>query len=246
MMSPERWPERIDPLHEAPGVVAHHLKKYEFALTCVSGLVLDVACGVGYGTAYLSDAVDRIVGVEIDEGALEIARRRYLSDHVHFVRANAESLPFLAGSADAVVCFEGIEHFVDPEKHVAEVARVLKPDGVYLVSTPKPGAHPHGEENPFHLHELERDQLESILRDRFGRVEMLGQRRLQTEAHRRAQRLDVLGLRRLRLLRPLSRAVSRRLGTAPVDEASLEDFAIDDRVDEATEFVAVCRHPRHA
>lgn len=236
------WPERVDPLTTSPGVVAHHLKKYEFALKYVGGLTLDVACGVGYGTAHLATATAFAVGLEIDPDAVNVAGSRYRSVRCLFVRGDACRLPYATGVADAVTCFEGVEHFSDPEGHVAEVARVLRDDGVYLVSTPLE-AHVH--ENPFHLHEFDAHGLTALLGRHFGEVQLLGQRRVQTEAHQAAQRLDVLGLRRLRVLRPLARVVSRTvLRTAPAEEATLDDFVIDGAVDKAYEFVAVCGHPR--
>lgn len=141
-----------------------------------------------------------------------------------------------------MTCFEGIEHFQDPDAHLDEVVRVLKSGGVFLVSTPHPDANPHGEENPYHLHEFEPDRFEEMLRDRFAEVTMHSQRRLQTAAHRTAQRLDILGFRRSRLLRPLAKWVSRSaLGTAPVDEATMADFVIEPFERTATECVAVCR-----
>lgn len=241
--SHETWPERIDPLREPPGVVAHHLKKYEFARGYVRGLVIDVACGVGYGTDFLAPSTVTIVGLEIAGEAIAIARERYRKDNAWFVQGDAAQLPFPNAVADVITCFEGIEHFRDPEAHLGEVVRVLKPDGAYLVSTPHPDANPHGEDNPYHLHEFLPEHFESMLRGRFAEVAMLGQRRLQTAAHRTAQRLDVLGLRRSRLLRPLARWLSRSaLKTTPVDEATLADFVIEPFEGAATEYVAVCQN----
>ena len=240
----ETWPERIDPLRDPPGVVAHHLKKYEFARGHVRGMVVDVACGVGYGTKFLAPWTTKIIGVEIADDAIAVARDRYRSGNSWFVQGDAERLPFANAMADAVTCFEGIEHFSNPQAHLAETVRVLKPDGVYLVSTPHPATNPHGEENPYHLHEFSPDGFEGILRARFGYVSILGQRRIQTSAHRVAQRLDVLGLRRSRLLRPLAKRVSQTgLRTTPTDDATLGDFAIEPFEDVAMEYVAVCRQP---
>jgi ubiquinone/menaquinone biosynthesis C-methylase UbiE len=244
--SPEHGvPERIDPLKELPGVVAHHLKKYEFAKSQIGGTVLDVACGVGYGSEFLGPACDRIVGLEIASEAIEIARARYRHDNVWFVQADAEHLPAADSSADAVTCFEGIEHFGDPEAHLAEVARVLKPEGLYFVSTPHPAAHVHGDDNPFHLHEFDPTSFEELLRRRFGSVSMFGQFRVQTKAHQAAQRFDKLGLRRMRWLRPFTKAVSRSaLKTTPTEEATLDDFEIRTFQGEASEYIAVCSQPK--
>ena len=240
----EAWPERIDPLTAPPGVVAHHLKKYEFARGYVRGLVIDVACGVGYGTDFLAPSTVRIVGVEIAHDAIAVARERYRRGNAWFVQGDAEHLPLAIAVADAVTCFEGIEHFGDPEAHLDEVMRVLKPAGVYLVSTPHPDANPHGDENPYHLHEFEPERFEAMLRDRFAQVTMLGQRRVQTAAHRTAQRFDILGLRRSKLLRPVTKWVSRSaLKTAPVEDATVDDFVIEPFEKTALEYVGVCRGP---
>lgn len=244
-METTHWPERIDPLHTAPGVVAAHLKKYEFARSRIDGLVVDVACGVGYGSDYLGAAATTVVGVEIAEEAIATARTRYRHDNVYFVLGNAEQLPFPDSSIDAVTCFEGIEHFRDPAAHLDEVVRVLKPEATYFVSTPHPNMHAHGEDNPFHLHEFEPERFEAMLRRRFTSVEMLGQRRVQTETHMKAQKLDALGLRRLALLRPLTKLVSRSiLRTAPTEEATLDDFVIEPFAERASEYVAECMTPR--
>ena len=240
------WPERIDPLLEPPGVTAHHLKKYEFAREFVRGVVIDVACGVGYGTDHLTFSTTFTVGVEIDADAVKTAQSRYARRTTVFVQADAEALPFKDGSADVVTCFEGIEHFTAPDRHVKEAARILRPNGLYVVSTPQAGDlndHRGHSGNPHHVHEFARQELVGLLQTCFDRIEILGQHRLQTAPHRAAQRFDVLGLRRQKWFRPIAKALSKAMGTTPVDEATLEDFSIDDRLEDALELVLVCRKP---
>src|SRR5690349_12263121 len=129
-MSAPLVPERIDPATESSGIVAYHLAKYSYAGSLASGKrVLDVACGVGYGTAFIAERSRLAVGIEIATAGIAIARGRYLKSNCHFVQANAEQLPLREGSFDIVLCFEGIEHFQDPAKHLHEVTRVMKNDG---------------------------------------------------------------------------------------------------------------------
>jgi hypothetical protein len=87
--------------------------------------------------------------------------------------------------------------------------------------------------------ELSAADFERLLRARFDDVTLYGQHRVQSARHRTMQRLDPLGLRkRLTFLRP----ASRLLGTAPMAEVSLDGIEIaQDRVEDATELVAVCR-----
>ena len=231
-------PERIVPDETEPGIVALHLKRYEFARPYCEGRdVLDAGCGVGYGTAFLGEAARRVLGVDISADAIAYARRRYARPNVEFAVADLLALAEPDGSFDVVCCFETIEHLADQPAFVAEVRRVLRPKGTFLVSTPRAGT---TGENPHHERELSAAELEGLLRGAFLDVELYGQRRLQTARHRAVQRLDVLGLRRrLPFLRPLARSV---LGTAPMAEVPRDEIEIvAGRLDDATELIAVCR-----
>jgi SAM-dependent methyltransferase len=234
------YPERIVPDETEPGIVALHLKRYEFAAPwCHGAEVLDAGCGVGYGSAFLGEVAARVVGIDRDEPAIAYARARYSRPNIEFRVADVLALDFPDASFDAVCSFETIEHLDDPEGFVAETARVLRPDGVLLLSTPRADETTTAPANPFHRVELSRSDFEALLRRFFGEVELYGQRRLQTARHRLLQRADVLGLRkRLTFLRP----ASRLLGTAPMAEVTAKGIVIErDGLDRATELVAVCR-----
>ena len=234
------FPERIVPDETEPGIVALHLKRYDFARAfCADKEVLDAGCGVGYGAAYLAETARRVVGVDRDADAIAYARRRYARDGVEFVHADVLELPLPDASFDVVCSFETIEHVPDPDDLAAQLRRVLRPGGVCLVSTPRVEETTHDPENPFHAVELAPHELEELLRRHFDDVDLYGQRRNQTARHRTMQRLDPLGLRkRLTFLRP----ASRLLGTPPMAEVSLEQITIAPReLDGASEVVAVCR-----
>ena len=236
-------PERIVPDETAPGILALHLKRYEFARPhCVDAEVLDAGCGVGYGSAYLAEVASRVVGVDVSEDAIAYARERYGRPNLEFVVGDLLALEFDGASFDAVCSFETIEHVEDVERYLAEISRVLRADGIFAVSTPRVDATTRAPENPFHRVELSRDDFESALRTRFEDVELYGQHRLQTTRHLLLQRVDVLGLRK-RL--PFLRRASRLVGTAPMTDVTLDEIAIErDAIDRASELVAVCRRPR--
>jgi SAM-dependent methyltransferase len=118
--------ERLVPEEAVEASLQEHLARYRFARERVRGRVLDVACGTGYGTSML-----QAVGVDLSLEALRYARRHPAA----YVAADAARLPF-GRVFDAVVSFETIEHVPDPGRFVADCARVLKPGGVFLVSTP--------------------------------------------------------------------------------------------------------------
>jgi SAM-dependent methyltransferase len=233
-------PERIIPDETEPGIVAIHLKRYEFARPwCRGGEVLDAGCGVGYGTANLAEEAVRIVGVDLSEEAIAYARDRHARPNVEFVVGDLAALDLADASFDAVCAFEVIEHLPEPERFVREMRRVLRPGGVLLVSTPHVERTDTAPANPFHVAEYSAADLERLLGSAFASVELYGQRRLQTARHRLFQRLDVLGLRRrLPFLRLLGRAVTGTPATADVGSEGIE---ITRELDGATELVAVCR-----
>jgi SAM-dependent methyltransferase len=236
-------PERIIPDETEPGVVALHLKRYAFAEPwCTGRDVLDVACGAGYGTAALADAARSVVGGDIDEGAIAYAARRYARPNVRFEVVDAQSFPYAAASFDTVCSFETIEHLDRPEALVREAARVLRPDGTWLVSTPQADETTHTPANPYHRVEFARGDFLTLLEQGFAQVELYGQRRLETRSHQLLRRLDIFGLRRhSRLLRRAS-AVS---GTPAVEFATADDVVIErNDLDRASELYAVCTQPR--
>jgi SAM-dependent methyltransferase len=233
-------PERIIPDETERGIVALHLKRYEFAQPlCVRRDVLDAGCGVGYGTTFLAQSARNVVGLDVSADAIEYARRRYGAPNVEFVVGDVLAMPLPTSQFDVVCAFETIEHLTDPERFVAEARRVLRQPGVLVASTPRANATDERPANPFHEREFSAADFEGLLRSQFSSVELYGQRRLQTARHRVVQRLDVLGLRkRVPFLRGLGRVVT---GTPAMAEVASPDIEIGPSLDGATEVIAVCR-----
>jgi ubiquinone/menaquinone biosynthesis C-methylase UbiE len=238
-----RYPERIVPDDEPSGIVALHLKRYLFAQPyCTGKVVLDAACGTGYGSAELARVATRVVGVDLDEQAVEYARSRYGGDNIEFESMDVTALRFADESFDAVVSFEAIEHLEDGAAFLREVVRVLRPSGTFIVSTPNAARTTEHPANPFHRVEYAREDFARLLAQHFQMVELFGQRRLQTRRYRALQLFDVLGLRRrlafLRRAAPL-------VGTAPTEAVKLDDIVIEQEgIERATELVAVCTGTR--
>jgi len=155
--------ERIAPGFFEDQIEAEHVRRYEWARRAMrEGVVIDAACGTGYGTALLSHGSARAVGVDIHAPAVAFARKNYSTV---VIEARVEQLPLRTRSADSFVSFETIEHLDDPASLLTEVARVLRPGGLFLVSTPNANVS-HGT-NPYHVHELDLTELEKLL-DRAG------------------------------------------------------------------------------
>jgi len=158
-----------------------HWHRYHFAARWVEGReVLDVACGEGYGTALLAARnARRVTGVDLSPQAIAHARATYGSvPNTEFVEASCTRMPFADGSFDLVVSFETLEHIDAQREFVEEVGRVLKPDGVFLLSCPNKLEYSDKRhfENEFHVKELYREELASLLSARFPALQWYGQR----------------------------------------------------------------------
>jgi SAM-dependent methyltransferase len=239
------YPERIVPGQAEAGVDAIHLKRYEFAAPlCAGRRVLDAGCGVGYGAARLAATAENVVGVDVSDDAIDYARAHYGAPNLSFAVMDVTALALESASFDIACSFETIEHVDDAERAVGEVARILRDDGVLVVSTPQVERTTTSPANPFHRVEFSRADFEALLAHHFASVELYGQRRLQTRRHRLAQRLDVLGLRR-RLA--ILRRASVMLGTTPTADLTADDIVISrEGIERASELVAVCRAPRRS
>jgi ubiquinone/menaquinone biosynthesis C-methylase UbiE len=101
--------------------------------------ILDIGCGFGwFEVAALDNGVRSIVGIEISDDDLATARRHIGDARARFLVGSAIDLPFPAESFDTVVCWEVLEHIPRGTEAQAfsEVARVLRPGGVFYMSTP--------------------------------------------------------------------------------------------------------------
>ncbi|TVT34245.1 glycosyltransferase [Amycolatopsis rhizosphaerae] len=172
--------ERCVPWTDDHQVIYEHYHRYAFALRFVAGKrVLDLASGEGYGCALLGRAAAAVVGLELDPAAVEHARRRYQSGTVGFEVGSMDDPEALSGAEpfDVITCFEAIEHVEAQEQVLRLVRRLLVPGGVFLCSTPdiEVYTHDHGNENPYHVRELDEDGFRSLLSGSFAHVELLRQ-----------------------------------------------------------------------
>jgi len=158
-----------------PGLIrAEHEGRYRWAAGAVRGKqVLDAGCGVGYGAAMLAEAgASRVVGLDIAAVAVQDAASR-TSSVGEFVVGDLERLPFAPCSFDVAVCFEVIEHVNRRELALDELRRILRPEGVLIVSSPNRDVYPPG--NPHHVHEYTPSELHGALTKRFRHVTLYRQ-----------------------------------------------------------------------
>ena len=144
----------------------HQVVYQRLAPRCAGRDVLEAGCGEGYGADLIAGVARRVVAVDYDEAAVAHVRGRY--PRVEVMQANLAELPLPDASVDVVVNFQVIEHLWDQAQFVAECARVLRPSGLLMMSTPNRITFSPGRDtpiNPFHTRELNAGELTELLVD---------------------------------------------------------------------------------
>jgi O-antigen biosynthesis protein len=169
-------------LPELRGEIAYeHLHRYALCLSVVAGkTVLDIASGEGFGSSMLARTARSVAGVDIDETSIAHAQATYGSvcNNLSFVRGDCYEIPSANAAFDVVVSFETIEHIADQGRMLTEVRRVLKPNGLFICSTPDKDIYSLHRDyvNEFHVKELSRPEFESLIGAHFKYSKYYGQR----------------------------------------------------------------------
>lgn len=201
--------ERIVPGQVEQSDWISHTSRYDFASRFTAGRdVLDIACGMGYGSYMLAmSGAKSVVGVDISPEAVEFGSANYQAPGLRFAYADGDSGSFQPGSFDVVVSFETIEHTARPEVFLANLASYLRPGGILVMSTPNRDALMDGMTSfsPHHVREFDRPELDALLRKHFGEIEYHWQPWPLRKAYakKRVDRaLEAAGLKRLKRLIP--------------------------------------------
>lgn len=156
-----------------------HAARYQFAKPHVGGsLVLDIACGTGYGLPILKTRARSVVGVDVDLEAVRKARMAIGTGPENLITADGCRLPFGDATFDVITSFETLEHLHTRREFVAELGRVLRPEGLCIISTPNANyTRPENGKprNPHHIFEYTPKELTAELGERFAHIQLLGQ-----------------------------------------------------------------------
>jgi len=170
--------ERFSPELPEPAIRQEHFHRYVMASRFTSGKrVLDLGCGEGYGTWIISRSASEAVGMDAGDETISKAKSRYVAENLSYVAGHSGKLPFPEKSFDMVVCFELIEHVAEAAQVdcLAQIKKVLKQDGVLLISTPNKSLSTNPNENPYHLREMDLPEFMDLITPQFKNITLLGQ-----------------------------------------------------------------------
>jgi ubiquinone/menaquinone biosynthesis C-methylase UbiE len=172
----------MDMLRETGRRSDGHVFHYHFASKYVrpGDIVLDAACGLGYGShvLYSNSFAKKVIGIDLSSSAIQYASLMFGCDDVSFKESNVENLLALENnSVDLIASFETLEHVQDPHKLLAEFSRVLRPTGRLILSVPNLWVDETGKDpNPWHFHvydwEILSEQLSRyfLIEERFDQI----------------------------------------------------------------------------
>jgi ubiquinone/menaquinone biosynthesis C-methylase UbiE len=165
---------------------------------------LDCGCGPGILVDVLAGHNIDYWGIDISHEMLKLARAqpgddRFVSGRKRLIRGDVESLPFRSGSFDAAATLGVIEYLEADDRLLAEMARIVKPDGYLLIAVTNRYSYNLLLERPLNL--LRKNRFAARLLNRVKLALKLGQFRQVTFDKRRhaprefAERLGTHGLR---------------------------------------------------
>ncbi|MFH1594106.1 MAG: methyltransferase domain-containing protein [Candidatus Omnitrophota bacterium] len=176
-------PERMGHSFIPKWVYQVHITRYILASKYVSGKnVVNCACGEGVGSEHLSRAGANMVECfDLSQNAILSAKKRYKEKNIRFRAADCRDLPLEDSSIDVYVSLETIEHIDNDRVFLKEVTRVLRPDGIFICSTPNRTVTNPGTSitdkvwNPYHVREYSKEEFGSLLESAFYNVTLYGQ-----------------------------------------------------------------------
>ncbi|MBE6194976.1 MAG: class I SAM-dependent methyltransferase [Rikenellaceae bacterium] len=211
---------------------------YHHAAELVEGDILEIGTGSGYGVEVIAPKATRYISIDKELPAVPLQL-----ENVEYYDMEVPPIDFENCSFDSVVSFQVIEHIEEDIDFVREVARVLRPGGKFVVSTPN--APMSLTRNPWHVREYNADELRNLLECHFSKVEAYGvvgnekimeYYRKNRQSVRKITRFDILDLqhrlpRKLLqfpydVLNRLNRRSLHKKNTSLTDSIVMSDYSI--------------------
>lgn len=216
---------------------------YRFAGTLLKEKkVLDAGCGFGYGANYLAGLAAEVVGVDYDAEAILWARKHYHGDNLSFLKCDLAQLNLSDGYFETICLFEVIHQLSDPVGLLRALAGVLKPGGLFLISTrQRRGSGPAISASHLHVYTLE-ELMQLLLDSGLKDLRLYGIARPHEvyELENKLQhwrKFDPFSLRKI-----LPRQVISFFSRVISGGISQENFKISqDNIEQSAGLLAVCR-----
>lgn len=171
--------ERVVPNETPYYIFQEHINRYHFASNLTNNkVVLDVACGMGYGSDYLiKNGAKKVTGLDISEESIIYAKNNYKDSNLTFIVGDATKLPFENEHFDVIVSFETIEHIEEYNNFLNECKRVLKTGGIFICSTPNKRYTSEilKNSNPYHIIEFYPEDFQNLINEYFSSTKLYGQ-----------------------------------------------------------------------
>ncbi len=159
--------------------MVEHLHRYGLAIDLCDGkVVLDIASGEGYGSSLLARRALRVYGVDISSEAVEHASKKYQAPNLKYLQGRADAIPVADNEIELAVSFETLEHHDLHDEMMRELRRVMKVDGLLIISTPDKRYYSEEPKitNEFHVKELYEAEFRDLLARYFRNVRVMHQR----------------------------------------------------------------------
>ncbi|MBM7625033.1 class I SAM-dependent methyltransferase [Sporohalobacter salinus] len=162
--------ERVMPRKMNPqnGLLIEHKERYRFASQYCHGRVLDIACGVGYGSEMilaLGEGITEVIGMDNQEKVIKYARKHYSHPPIKFKVGDAtdKKLTDKLGKFDTIVSLETVEHIKNDFEFINILNGLLKSDGKLIISTPFGSGREESCSNPYHYRQYKEEEFRELL-----------------------------------------------------------------------------------
>ena len=164
--------ERSSHLDPSENVIfQRHMIAYMETAKMISGKVLEIGCGEGYGLAELAPKTEQYLAV--DKYDTPISKELKEQNNISFRQIEVPPLKGIEdNSIDFVVTFQVIEHINDDELFISEIFRVLRPGGKLILTTPNKLM--SLTRNPWHFREYIPNEMQEILETSFKDINIKG------------------------------------------------------------------------
>ncbi|NQU05061.1 MAG: class I SAM-dependent methyltransferase [Calditrichaeota bacterium] len=225
------------------------MARYDFASTwATDNVVLDFGCGEGYGSELISKVTNLLFALEIDPVAAQVTSSRIGKT---VVVADARSAPFQSEFFDVIISFEVFEHITNVEHYVSEAYRMLKKDGLFIMSTPNVETYPMAGMNPYHVKEYTVGEVKKLTAqtgfsdpDVYAQIannegiERLEKSKLLLSVMKLKRRLGFHGDL---LPKPIQRIIHRRISKSDPDHFNKDDYCFIKGKVEEPELIYILR-----